>query len=303
MKLVNFLIGESVRLGVVVDGHVVDLAESGRSLSGTFPASVEEALAKWEWAEGEIRKAFETFKAGGSSLPETARKVGEVRFAPPDRTPDKVLCVFVNYHSHGQELGGAPTEPVFFFKHRDSIVGDGSDVWVPRFSKKADHEVELGVIVGKKGKDIGTRDAYDHVAGYTVLNDISFRDGMRRGVEGTVLGRNLYKGKVADTALPMGPWLVTRDEIGDPYPMKLALRVNEETRQEGSTDDMIFRIPDLIASASENITLVPGDVIATGTCSGVGLYTGKYLNDGDWMEAEVEGVGVLRNRVRFQKTA
>jgi 2-keto-4-pentenoate hydratase/2-oxohepta-3-ene-1,7-dioic acid hydratase in catechol pathway len=301
MKLVNFLAGESIHLGAVVNGRVFDLADVGRLLSKAFPASVEEAVAGWEWEEREIHNALDQVRAGGSVLQETARKTEEVRFAPPDRTPNKILCVFVNYHSHGQDVK-APSEPIFFFKHQDSIVGDWSDVWVPRFSSKADHEVELGVIIGKKGRDIAAEDAYGHVAGYTVLNDISFRDGMRRGIEGTVLGRNLFKGKVADTALPMGPALVTRDEIPDPYPLKLSLRVNGDIRQDGSTDDMIFRIPDLIASASEGITLLPGDVIATGTCSGVGLYTGKYLNDGDLMEAEVEGVGVLRNRVRFQTT-
>jgi 2-keto-4-pentenoate hydratase/2-oxohepta-3-ene-1,7-dioic acid hydratase in catechol pathway len=224
-----------------------------------------------------------------------------VKFLPPVQTPSKIFCVFVNYRSHGQEVGGAPSEPYYFFKPSNCIVGDGDEVLVPKFSSKADHEVELGLIIGTKGKDIQPKDAYQYIAGYTVINDISFRDGMRRGVEGTVVGRNLFKGKVADTALPMGPYLVTRDEIPNPYPLRLTLRVNGEVRQEGTTNDMIFRIPDLIASASEDITLLPGDVIATGTCSGVGLYTGKYLNDGDKVEAEVENVGILRNGIRMQR--
>ncbi len=289
-------------MGAVVGAYVVDLAEAGRSVSAGFPATLEEALVHWETAAGDVRRSLNRMRADRSSLQKNGWKIGEVRFAPPERAPGKILCVFVNYHSHGKEVGSAPSEPVFFFKHQGSVVGDGEDVVIPRFSKKADHEVELGVIVGKKGKDIPAEEAYNHVAGYTVLNDISFRDGMRRGVEGTVLGRNLFKGKVADTALPMGPWLVTQDEIPDPYPLKLTLRVNGEARQEGTTADMIFRIPELIVSASEGNTLMPGDVIATGTCSGVGLYTGKYLNNGDWMEAEVEGVGVLRNRVKMQSS-
>ncbi len=231
------------------------------------------------------------------------RKVSGVKFLPPVQTPSKILCVFVNYHSHGQEVGGAPSEPYFFFKHSNCIVGDGDDVLVPRFSSKADHEVELGLIIGRKGKDIRPEEAYAYVAGYTVINDISFRDGMKRGVEGTVVGRNLFKGKVADTSLPMGPYLVTRDEVANPYPLRLTLRVNGEVRQDGTTDDMIFKIPELIAGASEDNTLLPGDVISTGTCSGVGLYTGKYLKDGDVVEAEVERVGVLRNTIRMQRKA
>ncbi len=266
------------------------------------PRNLDEAVRDWDASLQSIslleKRALGENDAGGF-LFDPAR----VKFLAPITSPSKILCVFVNYRSHGKEVGSAPSEPVFFFKHQNSIVGDSDDVLVPKFSEKADHEVELGVVVGKKGKDIPAEEAYDHVAGYTVLNDISFRDGMKRGVEGTVLGRNLFRGKVADTALPMGPWLVTRDEIPDPYPLKLTLRVNGEVRQEGTTDDMIFKIPDLIAYASEDNTLVPGDVIATGTCSGVGLYSGKYLKDGDLMEAEVERVGILHNRVRMQLRA
>ena len=216
----------------------------------------------------------------------------------PITKPSKIFCVYVNYRTHGREVGGAPSEPIFFFKHSNCIVGDGDDVVVPKFSTKPDHEVELGVIIGVGGKDIQVKDAYDHVAGYTIVNDISFRDGMTRGVAGTPLGRNLFKGKVADTALPMGPFLVTSDEIPEPYPLKLRLTVNGEERQSGTTADMIFKIPDLIASASEANTLFPGDVIATGTCSGVGLYTGIYLSDGDKVEAEIEGIGRLTNTIR-----
>ena len=221
------------------------------------------------------------------------------RLAAPVTSPSKILCVFVNYKAHGREVGGAaPSEPIFFFKHANCIVGDGDDVIVPEFSTKPDHEIELGVIIGRRGKNIQARDAYDYVAGYTVINDISFRDGMTRGIAGTSLGRNLFKGKVADTSLPMGPYLVTRDEIPDPYPLMLKLKVNGEQRQNGTTDDMIFKIPDLVESASEGNTLLPGDVISTGTCSGVGLSTGLYLSDGDVVEAEIERVGKLRNTIR-----
>jgi len=302
MRLANCLVGGALHLCSVTEQGVVDLTLSAANVGqGGIPHDLDEALRDWPrsmlmLSELERRTLDRTDAARFLADRLTAK------FRAPITSPSKILCVFVNYRSHGHEIGVAPSEPVYFFKHSDCIVGDGDDVLIPKFSTKMDHEVELALVMGKRGKDIRPEEAYDHVAGYTVLNDISYRDGMRRGVEGTVLGRNLFKGKVADTALPLGPWLVTRDEIPDPYPLKIILRVNGEVRQDGSTDDMIFRVPELVASASEDNTLLPGDIIATGTCSGVGLYSGKYLNDGDVMEAEVERVGTLRNTVRKQRS-
>ncbi len=297
MRLVNFRVDGKNHFGSTIDRGILDFTLASEEMGSDLPKSLEDALSAGEASFEHLKQYQETLLATGTS-DRFLRSPSQVNLLPPSRAPQKILCVFVNYRSHGKEVGSAPSEPVFFLKHSGCIVGDGDVVDVPRFSNKADHEVELGLIIGRKGKDIRPEEAYDHVAGYTVLNDISFRDGMLRGVEGTVLGRNLYKGKVADTALPMGPWLVTRDEIPNPYPLRLTLKVNGEIRQDGTTDDMISRIPELVASASDGNTLLPGDVIATGTCSGVGLYTGKYLNDGDLMEAEVEKVGILRNRVR-----
>jgi len=278
----------------------LDLTETAERAGEAAPGTIAEALKDWEASLGKLKKLEKQVLARADART-LFTEASRAKFLAPVTNPSKILCVFINYRTHSKEVGGAPSEPVFFFKHSDCIVGDGEDVIVPRFSAKPDHEVELGLIIGKKGKDIDPSKAYDYVAGYTVLNDISFRDGLSRGVEGTVLGRNLFRGKVADTALQMGPFLVTRDELPNPYPLRLLLRVNGETRQEGTTDDMIFRIPELIAAASEGNTLEPGDVIATGTCSGVGLYTGKYLKEGDLVEAEVEKIGVLRNRIRMQK--
>jgi 2-keto-4-pentenoate hydratase/2-oxohepta-3-ene-1,7-dioic acid hydratase in catechol pathway len=303
MRLANCLVAGEIHLCSVSRHRVFDLsaAAATEGLRG-IPRNLDEALGNWEKSLELListeRRILESGSGKGPLLDDR-----ELKFLPPVLQPSKILCVFVNYRSHGQEVGSAPSEPVFFFKHQNSLVGDGDEVVVPKFSSKADHEVELGVVIGKRGKNIQPNGAYEFVAGYTILNDISFRDGMRSGVDGTVLGRNLYKGKVADTALPAGPTLVTRDEIPSPYPLGLTLKVNGEVRQTGSTEDMIFRIPDLIATASADNTLLPGDLIATGTCSGVGLYTGKYLRNGDLMEAEVERVGVLRNRVRTQQVA
>ena len=300
MKLASFLVKGEPHFGSVTDRGVLDFTQASALMGGEAPRSLAEALSGGEDAVGKLA-SFEGRMLARPDVDNFLSEVPRVKFLPPVQAPSKILCVFVNYRSHGQEVGSAPSEPYFFFKSSNCIVGDGDEVLVPKFSSKADHEVELGLIIGRRGKDIQPMEAYDYVAGYTVINDISFRDGMRRGVEGTVVGRNLYKGKVADTSLPMGPCLVTKDGIAGPYPLRLQLRVNGELRQDGTTTDMIFRVPALIASASEGNTLLPGDVIATGTCSGVGLYTGKYLNDGDVVEAEVEKIGVLKNRIRMQK--
>jgi len=302
MKVAMFETGGNVRLGLVTHKGVIEVSGASERLHRRWePRTIEGALEDWGASYLQL-KSLEGEVLGRKDVSGFVTAPSMVRFLPPVARPSKILCVFVNYRSHGQEVGSAPSEPYFFFKHSNCIVGDGDDVLVPKFSKKADHEVEVGVIIGKEGKDIRPAEAYDYVAGYTVVNDMSYRDGMRRGVEGTVVGRNLFKGKVADTSFPIGPYLVTRDEVTNPYPLRLTLKVNGEVRQDGTTDDMIYKIPELIASASEDNTLLPGDVIATGTCSGVALYTGKYLNDGDVVEAEVERIGILRNNIRMQRT-
>jgi 2-keto-4-pentenoate hydratase/2-oxohepta-3-ene-1,7-dioic acid hydratase in catechol pathway len=302
VKLAEFMVDGELHLGsFTADGLLVDITRAAARYGDvTGPLSIQHALETWDPSLGwlsriEGRALADSEPDGSIIIPPSKTK-----FLPPVASPSKILCAFVNYRAHGSEKGSMPDEPVFFLKTASCLVGDGDEVVVPRFSSKPDHEVELGVIIGKRGKDIGAPDAYDHVAGYTVINDISFRDGMKRGVADTPLGVNLFKSKVADTSLPMGPFMVTRDEIPDPYPLELTLSVNGEVRQHGTTGDMLFKIPELIAAASEGNTLLPGDVISTGTCGGAGLFTGRFLNEGDKVEAEVERVGVLRNVIRRQ---
>jgi 2-keto-4-pentenoate hydratase/2-oxohepta-3-ene-1,7-dioic acid hydratase in catechol pathway len=300
MKLASFSVDHEQHFGLVSEMGVLDITTSIQEYLKDWvgPNSISEYLAGGEEAHGKLEELTRRLLGREGRF---MRNLLDVKFLPPIPTPGKILCVGLNYYSHGKEAGGVPSEPYFFFKPFTSVAGDGDDIIIPKFSVKPDHEVELGVVIGRRGKDIHSDEAYNYLAGYTVINDISFRDGSLRGIEGTILGRNWYKGKVADSSLPMGPCLVTRDEIPDPYPLNLQLRVNGELRQEGTTNDMIFRIPTLLSSASEGNTLFPGDVIATGTCSGVGLYTGKYLKDGDIVEARVEKVGMVRNQIRFQK--
>ena len=283
MKLLAFSHRGEEHIGFLQDGIVFDLTEARASL-GKLADYTPNMLALLEGGGRvlrELKRRSRSLLSEGETKP-FLRQLRRVKLLAPVPRPGKIICAGINYRSHIKEAGASPVEPYFFFKPATAVVGSGADIMIPSFSKKPDHEVELAVVIGRRGKDIPATRAYDHIVGYTVVNDISLRDGSERGVTGTDLGRNWYKGKAADTS----------------YPLALKLRVNGETRQDGTTDDMIFKIPDLVASASEGVTLECGDVISTGTCSGVGLSTGKYLEEGDLVEAEVERVGVLVNRIR-----
>ncbi|HID72977.1 TPA: FAA hydrolase family protein, partial [Candidatus Micrarchaeota archaeon] len=225
----------------------------------------------------------------------------KVVYYPPVPDPEKVICLAVNYRAHGAEQAlKPPEEPYLFPKFANALVGHGWPILIPRASRMVDYEVELAVVIGKRGKYIPASRAYEYVAGYTVFNDVSYRD--RQYPPGwpdkpNPYGQNWIMGKSLDTGAPVGPFLVTRDEIPNPYPLRLVLRLNGEVRQEGSTDDMIFKIPEIIEYVSNGITLKPGDIIATGTPPGIGYVTGRLLRPGDVVECEVERVGVLRNPV------
>ncbi|MBL8831808.1 MAG: fumarylacetoacetate hydrolase family protein [Rhodospirillales bacterium] len=224
----------------------------------------------------------------------------DVKLAAPLPRPVKnVFCVGRNYAEHiaegerAQNIKVGVTEhPVFFTKPSTAVVGPGDAV--PLFahvSTQIDYEVELAVIIGKPGRDIPRDRAYAHVYGYTIVNDVTARDVQRRH------GGQYFKGKGLDGSCPMGPWIVTADEIPDPAKLAIRLSVNGALRQNGSTAAMIFDIPTLIASLSEGLTLEPGDVIATGTPSGVGyaMVPPQFLKHGDVVECEVEGIGKLAN--------
>nr|WP_171239559.1 fumarylacetoacetate hydrolase family protein [Ruegeria sp. HKCCA5491] len=227
----------------------------------------------------------------------------DVPFLAPIPSPRKnVFCVGRNYAEHiaegeraqNQKIG-VTEHPVFFTKPPTSIVAPEADILIfPSVSQAIDYEVELAVVIGKPGRNIAKADAYDHVYGYTILNDITARDIQRRH------GGQYFKGKGLDGSCPLGPCIVTADTISDPHALSIGLTVNGEQRQNGSTSDMIFDIPTLIASLSEGMTLEPGDVIATGTPSGVGyaMDPPQFLKDGDTVVCEISEIGTLRNTVR-----
>jgi 2-keto-4-pentenoate hydratase/2-oxohepta-3-ene-1,7-dioic acid hydratase in catechol pathway len=241
----------------------------------------------------------------GEIDPKSASRQGtaidKVRFLSPVEKPEKILCVAVNYRSHATEQDlKPPEEPYFFTKFGNALSGNGDSIIIPSISKKCDWEVELAVVIGKRGKYINRKDALDYVAGYSVAIDVSYRDlQFSPNWKGSSpFGQNWIKGKGLDTSFPLGPWIVTKDEIPDPQKLSLSLSVNGKAKQHGTTSDMVFGVAALIEYVSSGITLKPGDVISTGTPEGVALFTGDaFLKDGDVIEASITGIGTLRNPV------
>lgn len=226
-------------------------------------------------------------------LPEA--DAAELTFLPPVRAPGKIVAIGLNYAEHAAEGGlDVPKEPVVFAKFPSSLLAHGETVeWDPAVTSQVDYEAELAVVIGAPARHVSERDALDHVLGYTCLNDVSARDLQRDDGQ-------WVRAKSLDTFCPMGPWLVTADEIPDPQDLTVRCRVSGELRQEASTADMIFPVRELIARLSRAFTLRPGDVIATGTPPGVGAASSppRLLRDGDVVEVEIEGIGTLRNACR-----
>jgi 2-keto-4-pentenoate hydratase/2-oxohepta-3-ene-1,7-dioic acid hydratase in catechol pathway len=219
-----------------------------------------------------------------------------VTLRAPVARPTKIIGIGLNYIDHCREAGlDVPKFPVVFTKYSTSVSGPFDDVvWHTRFCQEIDYEVELGVVIGKPAFQVDEQSALDYVFGYTTVNDVSARDLQLRPPGQWDLGKSL------DTFCPYGPGIVTTDEIPDPQTLDLNLRVNGEEKQRSNTVNMIFGVAHLIAFLSQGITLLPGDLIATGTPFGVGLGMKPpvYLNDGDVCEAEVQGIGIIRNRIR-----
>jgi 2,4-diketo-3-deoxy-L-fuconate hydrolase len=217
-----------------------------------------------------------------------------VRLGPPVARVGKIICVGMNYADHAAETGASvPEQPVLFMKATSSIVGAYDEVMIPRGSLKTDWEVELGIVIGTMARDVSEADALHHVAGYLVVNDVSERAFQLEH------GGQWVKGKGCDTFGPLGPWLVTADEIPDPQNIGLWLEVNGHRYQQGNTRTMVFGVAHLVSYISRYMTLLPGDIISSGTPAGVGLgqHPPVYLRPGDVMELGIEGLGQQRQRV------
>lgn len=222
----------------------------------------------------------------------------DVRLGPPLLRPSKIVCVGLNYSKHAKESGmDVPEEPVLFFKASSAIIGPYDSIIIPKGSEKSDWEVELAIVIGNKASYVSEKDALSHVAGYVLHNDVSERSFQleRSG--------QWVKGKSCDTFAPIGPFIATPDEIGDPNNLNLWLKLNGEQMQNSNTSDFIFNIQQVVSYISQFMTLVPGDVISTGTPFGVGLGLNppRYLKDGDVIELGIDGLGVSKQTCKAYK--
>ena len=281
MKLIRYGSPDSEKPGLcLADGRLVDASEVTADYDEKF------------FASGGLARLQQWLESKGSQAEAIA---GDVRLGAPIARPSKIVCVGLNYAEHAQESGlEPPKEPVLFFKATTAMCGPFDDIRIPRGSEKTDWEVELAVVIGRKASYVEESEANDYIAGYVLHNDVSERAyQLERGGQ-------WVKGKSCDTFAPIGPWLVTPDEIGDPHKLRLWLTVNGETKQDNSTSDMIFKVPHLISYISQFMTLLPGDVITTGTPQGVGLgfKPPQYLKAGDVVELGIEGLGTSKQHVK-----
>ncbi|NJN35125.1 MAG: fumarylacetoacetate hydrolase family protein [Saprospiraceae bacterium] len=286
MKLFRFRLNETVKCGVET--------QTGNKFDASGLFNHYDSLFFEQNGLKTLQNALET---GDSKLIEMSDSV-VLDFDAPIAAPSKIVCIGLNYADHARETGATPpTEPVVFLKASTAFAAPFDDVMIPKNSVKTDWEVELAVVISQKARYVSEAEAIDFIAGYCVHNDISEREfQLERG--GT-----WDKGKGCDTFAPMGPYLVTPDEVADVNNLRLWLKVNDDMVQNGNTKELIFKIPHLVSYVSQFMTLLPGDVISTGTPPGVGLgfKPPRYLKAGDVMELGIEGMGSCVNLYRMAK--
>ncbi|MCM8531259.1 MAG: fumarylacetoacetate hydrolase family protein [Lentisphaeraceae bacterium] len=274
MKLFRFGQLGSEKPGLILeDGRRVDVSAFGEDYTEDF------------FANDGINRLAAWAKTQGADLPSVA---DSERLGAVVKKPGKIICIGLNFKDHAEESGmEAPKEPVVFFKATSSLVGPNDDLVIPRGSEKTDWEVELAVVIGKKASYVSKDDALDYVAGYSLHNDYSERAYQLEK------GGQWVKGKSCDTFAPLGPFIATKDEIADVNNLKMWLKVNGETKQDGTTANLIFDVPTVVSYLSEFMTLEPGDVISTGTPAGVGLGFDppQYLKPGDVVELGIDNLG------------
>jgi 2-keto-4-pentenoate hydratase/2-oxohepta-3-ene-1,7-dioic acid hydratase in catechol pathway len=282
VKLLSFHTDEGVRLGVRTDDGVIDVRRAADDAGAPAPSSMREAIA----GGPAVADQLERLLTEGSAEPIAE---AALRFAPAVPDPDKIICVGANYLKHAQEAGIAiPESPIYFPKYKNSLSAHRDDVALPNITQRGDYEVELVAVIGRDTRNVDASTALDHIFGYATGNDLSARELQKRSSQW------MY-GKAIDGFAPLGPYVVTADEVPDPQALPLQCTVNGELRQSSNTRDMIFGVADLVADLSRIMTLSPGDLIYTGTPEGValGMATPKWLQVGDEVACEVEGLGRL----------
>lgn len=291
MRLLTFVEKGERRLGALMGEQVVDLtvAQAGRRPGGQ---PVRDMLALIEAGpEAWMRLANDLTTKDWSPL---ARPLAELKLDAPVR-PSKIVAIGQNYFDHVREQNAPlPERPIIFAKFPTAVIGPGDEIrWDPALSDQIDWEAELAVVIGRPARRVRAAEAYEYVFGYTVANDVTARD-LQKGDGQWVRGKSL------DTFCPLGPWIVTRDEVPEPHGLPIRTRVNGQIMQDSRTDQLIFRIPELIEFITRAFTLLPGDIILTGTPPGVGAFRRPpiFLKDGDVVTVEVEGIGALTNPCR-----
>lgn len=295
----------AIVLGSCDAPRVYDLEDSYRVVNnGASPAawSTSDLLAGlegWHAAQHDVASFAASAEAAATDAVLKEIDGGVDAVCAPVRPP-RIFAAASNYVEHAKEMGTvlaqkADSNPYVFIKASTAVVGPGDNVVIPKQTQKPDWEVELAAVIGRKTRRVSVEDALDCVVGYTIVNDVSARDLTRRS--DYPFKFDWFQGKSFDTFAPLGPWIVPRDVVGDPQNLKLGLSVNDELMQDGTTAEMIFTVREQISYLSHMLTLEPGDVIATGTPTGVGASRGIFLQPGDVMRATVEHIGELRNPV------
>lgn len=285
MKLVTFVKNGACRPGAIVKRSgreaIVDLLAADASL----PASIRALL---EAGPPSLQKALDAAEAASDVV-----DMATTKLAAPIPNPGKILCIGLNYADHAAESGQPlPDYPIVFSKYSNTVIGSGDAIVLPKVTEMVDYEAELGFVIGKQARHVSEEHALDYVAGYLNVNDVSARDYQTRTSQWTM-------GKSFDTFAPMGPTLVTADEVPDPHDLAIRLWIGDEALQDSSTSQLIFNVPQLLASISEVMTLNPGDIVSTGTPPGVGAARKppRWLRPGETVNMEIEGLGVLSNPV------
>ena len=282
MKIARIKQDSMETYALVHNNTIVSKEELEKQLKTNLPNSIEEFLF------GDHIAAMKTAKL-------TVGKKEQCKLLPPILKPSKIICLGYNYLDHAKEQGATPPqEPVIFMKPHTTLVGAHDTIVCPNFVTKLDYEGELAFVIKKNCKNVKQEEAMNHVLGYMVFNDVSARDIQFGDKQWT-------RGKSFDTFAPCGPWITTKDEIKDPHNLQIVTKVNGEVRQNSSTKNMAMKIDKIVASLSKVMTLEQGDIIATGTPSGVAAFMSepKFLKHGDIVEIEIEGLGKIRNDVAF----
>lgn len=284
MKLITFETEQGPRLGGLVDDQVIDLVEAS---SGSLPADMRQFLELGDSGLASARSLLQQAAPTGRGVP-----ASKIKILAPILNPQKIIAIGQNYMDHCREQNvDPPQSPIIFAKFPTSVIGPGEAIrWDPTLTSQVDFEAELAVVIGRRARYVTQAEALDYVVGYTICNDVSARD-LQFG------DRQWVRGKSLDSFCPLGPYLVTRDEIADPQKLAIRCTVNGELMQNSNSSEMIFDVRYLIEYISRAFTLLPGDIITTGTPDGVGVFRSPqlFLKDGDTVAIEIEGLGQLSN--------